>query len=133
MSDTFATPWTAACQAPLSKGFPRQDYCSGLPIPSPGNLRDPGIDPASPALQANSLPLSHQGNLDSICLLHKCSLDLLVRRPILGNAVLSSTCILRIASQVSEKYLKTKLWLFHPFPIRLLPSHLFPHLSLLTV
>ena len=46
----FVTPWTAARQAPLSKGFPRQEYWSGLPFPSPGDLPDPGIDPASPAL-----------------------------------------------------------------------------------
>ena len=46
----FATPWTIAQQAPLSMGFPRQDYWSGLPCPSPGDLPDPGIEPASPAL-----------------------------------------------------------------------------------
>ena len=45
-----ATPWTAACQAPLSMGFSRQESCSGLPFPSPGDLRTPGIEPASPAL-----------------------------------------------------------------------------------
>ena len=52
-----------SCQTPLSMGFPRQEYWSGLPFPSPGNLPDLGIEPASPgssALQANSLPLSHQ-------------------------------------------------------------------------
>ena len=43
-------PWTVACQAPLSMGFPRQDYGSGLPFPNPGNLLNPGIKPASPAL-----------------------------------------------------------------------------------
>ena len=46
----FATPWTIACQAPLSTGFSRQEYWSGLPLPSPGNLPDPGHKPASPAL-----------------------------------------------------------------------------------
>ena len=46
--------------APLSMGFPRQKYCSGLPFPSPGALPDPGIKTGSPALQADSLPLSHQ-------------------------------------------------------------------------
>ena len=49
MSDS-ATPWTVACQAPLSLGFPRQEYWSGLPCPSLGDLPDPGIDPESPAL-----------------------------------------------------------------------------------
>ena len=57
----FATPWTVARQAPLALGFPRQEYWSGLPFPSPGDLPDPGIEPTSPALQAGSLPLSHQG------------------------------------------------------------------------
>ena len=42
---TFVTPWTTACQAPLSTGFSRQEYWSGLPIPSPGDLPDPGIEP----------------------------------------------------------------------------------------
>ena len=50
------TPWTVALQAPLSMGFPRQEYWSGLPFPSPGDLPDPGIEPGSPALQAVSLP-----------------------------------------------------------------------------
>ena len=56
MSDSFATPWTAALQAPLSMEFSRQEYWSGLPFPSPGDLPTPGIEPGSPALQADSLP-----------------------------------------------------------------------------
>ena len=48
MSDSFATPWTVALQAPLSRGFPRQEYQSA--IPSSGDLPDPGIKPMSPAL-----------------------------------------------------------------------------------
>ena len=47
--------WTVARQAPLSMGFPRQEYWSGLPFPSPGDLPDPGIEPGSPSLQADSL------------------------------------------------------------------------------
>ena len=46
----FATPWTITCQAPLSMGFSRQEYWSGVPFPPPGDLPDPGIEPASPAL-----------------------------------------------------------------------------------
>ena len=46
----FATPWIVALQAPLSMGFPRQEYWSGLPFPHPGDLPDPGIEPVSPAL-----------------------------------------------------------------------------------
>ena len=45
----FATPWTVARQAPLSMGFPRQEYWNGLPFPLPGDLPDPGIEPTSPA------------------------------------------------------------------------------------
>ena len=51
----FATPWTVACQTPLSMGFSKQEYWSGLPCPSPGDLPDPGIEPGSAALQADSL------------------------------------------------------------------------------
>ena len=50
MSDWFATPWTVARLAPLSVGFPRQEYSSGLPFPSPGELPNPGIEPVSPGL-----------------------------------------------------------------------------------
>ena len=52
----FATSWTVAYQAPLSVGFSRQECWSGLPFPSPGDLPDPGIEPGSPALQADALP-----------------------------------------------------------------------------
>ena len=52
----FATPWTVAYQAPLSMGFCRQEYWSGLPFPSPGDLPDPGIEPGSPALEADASP-----------------------------------------------------------------------------
>ena len=53
---TLGIPWTVDCQAPLSMGFSRQKYWSGLPFPSPGHLPDPGIKPGSPALQADDLP-----------------------------------------------------------------------------
>ena len=52
-----------ACQAPLFMEFSRQEYWSGLPYPSPGDLSDPGIKPRSPALQEDSLPQSHRGSL----------------------------------------------------------------------
>ena len=51
----FATPWTVAHQFPPSMGFSRQEYWSGLPFPSPGDLPDPGIKTGCPALQADSL------------------------------------------------------------------------------
>ena len=56
---TLRTAWTVAHQAPPSMGFSRQEYWSGLPLPSPGDLPDSGIKPGSPALPADSLPLSH--------------------------------------------------------------------------
>ena len=48
------TPWTVACQAPLSMGFPRQEHWSVLPFPSPGDLSNPGMEPTSPALAGRS-------------------------------------------------------------------------------
>ena len=50
VSNSFATLWTVAYQAPLSMGFPKQEYWSGLPFPLPGGLPDPGIEPVSLAL-----------------------------------------------------------------------------------
>ena len=58
----FATPWTVAYQAPLSMGFSRQECWSELPFPSPGDLPEPGIEPGSPALQADALPSEPPGN-----------------------------------------------------------------------
>ena len=58
----FATLWTVALQAPLSMGFSRQEYWSGLPFPPPGDLPDSGIKPMSPVLQ-DSLPTEPSGKL----------------------------------------------------------------------
>ena len=58
----FATPWTIAHQAPPSMEFSRQEYWSGLPLPSPGDLPDPRIEPGSPALRADALPSEPPGN-----------------------------------------------------------------------
>ena len=60
MSDS-ATPWTVACQAALSMDFSRPEYCSESPFPSPGYLSNPGIEPRSPTLQADSLPSESPG------------------------------------------------------------------------
>ena len=57
----FATPWTVAYQASLSMELSRQGYWSGLPFPSPGGLPDPGIEPRSPTLQADTLPSEPPG------------------------------------------------------------------------
>ena len=59
---THCDPWTVAHQTPPSMGFPRQEYWSGLPFPSPGDLLDPGIEFTSPALQVDSLKLSQKGS-----------------------------------------------------------------------
>ena len=56
-----ALPWTVALQAPLSMEFSRQEYWSGLPFPSPGDLPNPGIELKSPKLQADSLPSEPPG------------------------------------------------------------------------
>ena len=58
----FVTPWTVAHQVRLSIGFPRQEYWSGLPFPSPGDFPDPRIEPGSPALRADALPSEPPGN-----------------------------------------------------------------------
>ena len=69
---TPVIPWTLAHQAPLSMGFSRQEYWIRLPFPSSGDLLGPGIEYRSPALQANSLPLSYLGShISSIYLQNK--------------------------------------------------------------
>ena len=57
----FVTPWTVAYQASPSMGFSRQEYWSGLPFPSPGDLPNPGIEPGSPALEADALTSESPG------------------------------------------------------------------------
>ena len=57
----FATPWTVAYKAPLSMEFSMQEYWSGSPFPSPGDLPKPGIEPGSPAMQADALPSKPPG------------------------------------------------------------------------
>ena len=63
----FVTPWTVAYKAPLSKGFSRQEYWSGLPFLSSGDLPDPGIKPGSPTLQADALPSEPPGKPCNDC------------------------------------------------------------------
>ena len=78
----FVTPWTVDDQAPPSMGVSRQEYWSGLPFPSSGDLPDPGIKPGPPTLQADSLPYEPQGKLrlmstsisPLLCSLHSPSL-----------------------------------------------------------
>ena len=67
MPNSFATPWTVACQTPLSIGFPRQEYWSGLPFPSPGDLCNPGVEPASPELAGRLFTTEPPGRSISLC------------------------------------------------------------------
>ena len=59
----FATPWTAACQVPLSMGFSRQEYWRGLPFPPPGDLPNPGMESASPAFAGGFFTTEPPGKL----------------------------------------------------------------------
>ena len=106
LSCFFATLWTVAHQAPLSMGFSRQEYRSGLLCPPPGDLSDSGIEPAPPAtlaLQVDSLPLSHQG----ICV---------------GNCMYVCVCVwVCISLPISEVHLFI-IW-------HILFQHVSPHLS----
>ena len=74
----FASPWTAAYQAPLSMGFSRQQYWSGLPFSSPRDLTDPGIEPGSPALQTDALPSEPPGKSSIYILLLYLILNLFI-------------------------------------------------------
>ena len=65
----FATPWTAASQAPLPGGVSRPEHWSGLPCPPPGDLPNLGIEPRPPSLQADSLPSEPTGK-PKVCLLY---------------------------------------------------------------
>ena len=89
----FATLWTVAYQAPPSMGFSRQEYWSGLPFPSPGDLPDPGIEPRSPALEADALtsePLQYKnGNcLRAEASLHAC----IANRKLIAECLLCAWC-----------------------------------------
>ena len=75
----FATPWTVAHQAPPSMGFSRQEYWSGLPFPSPGDLPDPGIEPGSPASKADALTSEPPGWLHEV--IHKSVYTFLQKDP----------------------------------------------------
>ena len=67
---TLVTPWNIAHQAPLSMGFSRQEYWSGLPFPSPGDLPDTGIDLRSPALQTDSLQWLYGRDVETLTLIN---------------------------------------------------------------
>ena len=82
MSDSFVTPWTVVLQALLSMGFPRQEYRSGLPFPSPGNLHDPGTETGSPALAGGFFTTAPQWLKIHLPMKknHRCGLDPWLRK-----------------------------------------------------
>ena len=86
LQSLFATVWTVAHLAPLSMGFSRQEYWSGLPFPSPGDLPDSEIEPRSPAWQADSLLSEPPGK--SLANTMKCFSEF-------GNIMVYKTCLIR--------------------------------------
>ena len=83
---TLCDPWTVAHQAPPSMGFSRQEYWSGLPFSSPGDLPDPGIEPSSPTLQADYLLSEPPGKPNKCCLVTKSCPTLLQPHGQIGRA-----------------------------------------------
>ena len=118
----FATPWTAARQVPLSMGFSRQEYLSRLPCRPPGDLPDPGIEPVSPALQVDSLPLSHQGSpnkyaifiSNGICVPNR---NWQVSMPIWGTGYPDFIWLVRLGSRKEEQETSEVLMSVFRFPV----------------
>ena len=76
-----AIPWTVAYHAPLSMGFSRQEYWSGLPFPSPEDLRNPGTEPRSPALRSNTHYIIQSVQLNGFSCIHSSLVALTVKNP----------------------------------------------------
>ena len=118
VTSDFVTPWTVVCQAPLSMGFPMQEYWSGLLLLSPEDLPDPESKPTSLALQADSLPLCHQG-CPSHCIYHLNNSFLL---QLWHNSTYVSiwVCLYVFSSiRAYEKFLNFVIELFSNFLIRI--------------
>ena len=114
----FATPWTVAHQALPSTGFSRQEYWSGLPFPSPGDLPDPGIEPKSPTLQADALTSEPPGkqtlqtNITGMCgECSQCAHSVLTTLGLawLMACVLSQSTLLRLQVALQGNCLKWAL------------------------
>ena len=101
---TLAIPWTITCQAPLSMRFSRQEYWSGLPFPSPGDLPDAGIEPKSPALQEDSLSTELQGKPD---LVNYLEVYLLISKHGLTSHCIINTVLFTVEICISKL---TALW-----------------------
>ena len=107
----FATLWTVAYKAPLSMEFSRQEYWSGLPFPSPGDLPDPGIEPRSPTLWADALPSEPQGSHIEFMMLFN---HLILCYPLLTPSMFPS---LRVFSSELALYIRwPKYWSFSNSP-----------------
>ena len=107
MSDS-ATPWTVTCHTPLSMGFSRQEYWSGLLCPPRGDLPDPGMESRSPALQADSLPLSHL--IHSIKYVY-VNPNLPVNPTLLSPRLVSILCYLHLCS-ISALQIRSSIYSF---------------------
>ena len=104
----FATPWTVAYQGPLSMGFSRQEYWSGLPFPSPGDLPSPGIEPRSPALQADTL-LANAPNTYHVKTMNLIWFELV---PFTGYLSKYLTSLGSVREKTKKWQTKVKPWLF---------------------
>ena len=108
---TLATPWTVAHQAPLSMGFSRQEYWSGLPFPCPGDLPDPGTEPGSPASQADSLPTELQGKpliIETGSQIHHCLL--LGACLLTPDLSLDAILFTQFVHKITEEEAKKEIW-----------------------
>ena len=126
--DSFITPWTVAHQAPLSTGFSKQEHWNGLPFPPPGDLPDPGIEPVSPALPVDSLPLSHLLSDNSKGLLTSVQLP-----PPWDAFILITYSLIPLIVSISHSIIYTILYLFLCLStkiLRLWSSRTMPFLSL---
>ena len=127
MSDS-AIPWTVLRQAPLSMGFPRQEYWSGLPFPPPEDLPDPGIKPASSALQGDSLPLSYLKRVNSTILYiwklltEQILVVLITRKEIFKIALLTVYNLVLDVLQMLSKYSLNGNQLLHIKKLTVFPS-----------
>ena len=107
----FATPWTIAYQAPPSMGISRQEYWSGLPFPSPGELPDPGIKLASPELEADTLPSEPPGKLSRVInsVTNRMERSFVIQTKLmclLRSYLLSARCMVRIVLGHGETAMK---------------------------
>ena len=111
----FVTPWTAAYQAPLSMGSPRQEYCSGLPFPLPGDLAKWRTKPVFLHWQVDTLLLSHQGSHDPIYYLpnHFRPVSLPSWRPRPGEAKKSHPCFVLFVLLTHGSYAYNKTVVLH--------------------